>query len=77
MSIKKSSEHEFIEKIINLIDKWVNDQCAFCDPGTMVSIEGMAEFRCINCNKSMNDSVYLGEIVRLVSQYRNKFTEMG
>lgn len=73
----KSVEHEFIEKIIKVIDKWTYDHCAFCDPGTMVSIDGILEFRCINCGKSMNDSIYLSEVAKLVYEYKDKFSEMG
>jgi len=70
-------EYEFIERILKVVDKWTNDLCVFCDPGTLVSKGGMEEYKCGKCGKAMNDNIYMGEISRLVFEYRNKFSKMG
>ncbi len=67
-----SIEKEFIEKIIRLVDKWSCELCAYCDPGTLVSIDGMMDFKCISCGRSMTESDYLGEIIKLVYDFRQK-----
>ncbi|MFX1313972.1 MAG: hypothetical protein ACFFHD_15380 [Promethearchaeota archaeon] len=67
-----SIQEEFIEKVIKLIDKWSFEMCAFCDNGTMVSIEGMLDFKCNKCGKSMTPITYLGEIAKEVFNYRNQ-----
>ena len=67
-----SSKEEFIEDVVKVIDRWSFEQCAFCEGGTMVSLEGMLDFRCSKCGKSMNPVIYLGEIAKLVFNYREK-----
>jgi len=67
-----SSKEKFIEEIIKIIDRWSFEQCAFCDDGTMVSIEDMFDFRCNKCGKSMNPIIYLGEVVKAVFNYREQ-----
>lgn len=67
-----SSKEKFIEEIIKIIDRWSFEQCAFCDDGTMVSIEDMLDFRCDKCGKSMNPIIYLGEIAKAVFNYREQ-----
>ncbi len=67
-----TSKEKFIEEIIKIIDRWSFEQCAFCDDGTMVSIEDMFDFRCGKCGKSMNPIIYLGEIVKAVFNYREQ-----
>ena len=67
-----SSKEEFIEDVVKVIDRWSFEQCAFCDGGTMISLEGMLDFRCNKCGKSMNPVIYLGEIAKLVFNYREK-----
>ncbi|MFW9784869.1 MAG: hypothetical protein ACFFFB_21495 [Candidatus Heimdallarchaeota archaeon] len=54
------------------MDRWSFEQCAFCEDGTMVSIEGMLDFKCNKCGKSMNPVKYLGEIAKIVFSYREQ-----
>lgn len=65
-----SVQENFIEDVIKLIDRWSFEQCAYCDDGALVSIEGMLDFRCSKCGKSMNPIEYLGEIGKIVFHYR-------
>ena len=65
-----SVQENFIEDVIKLIDRWSFEQCAYCDDGALVSIEGMLDFRCSKCGKSMNPLEYLGEIGKIVLHYR-------
>jgi len=67
-----SIQEEFIEKIIKVIDRWSFEMCAFCDDGAMVSIEGMLDFKCSKCGKSMTAIAYLGEIAKVVFNYRDQ-----
>jgi hypothetical protein len=68
MSTKK--QENFIDDIIKIIDRWSFEQCAHCEDGTLVSIEGMLDFRCSKCGKPMNPLEYLGEIAKVVFNYR-------
>ncbi|MHA2180113.1 MAG: hypothetical protein ACXAAH_01680 [Promethearchaeota archaeon] len=63
---------EFTEEVIKIIDRWSFEQCASCDDGTMVSIEGMFDFRCTKCGETMNPINYLGAIAKIVYSYREK-----
>ena len=45
------SKDEFEEKVLKLAEKWVLKRCAFCYPGTLVSVEGMLDFKCIKCGR--------------------------
>ena len=65
-----SLQEGFIKKVIKVIDRWSFEQCALCDDGTMVSIEGMLDFRCTKCGKTMNPINYLGSIAKFVYNYR-------
>ena len=65
-----SYKDEFIEEILKQVDKWSFEFCAYCDPGTLVSVEGMLDFKCINCGKHMKDGDYLGEIAKAALKYR-------
>lgn len=65
-----SVQENFIEDVIKLIDRWSFEQCAYCDDRALVSIEGMLDFRCSKCGKSMNPLKYLGEIGKIVFHYR-------
>ena len=65
-----SQDKKFIERIINIIDKWSFDMCAYCENSSLISIEGMVDYKCENCNKKMNDGLYLGEIAKIVYDYR-------
>jgi hypothetical protein len=38
----------------------------------MVSIEGMLDFKCSKCGKSMNPVKYLGEIAKIVFSFRER-----
>ncbi|MFX1571148.1 MAG: hypothetical protein ACFFB0_00195 [Promethearchaeota archaeon] len=67
-----SIQEEFIEKVIKLIDRWSFEMCAFCDNGSMVSIEGMLDFKCSRCGKRMTPVTYLGEIAKEVFKYRDQ-----
>lgn len=76
-----SLQEKFINDVIKIIDRWSFEQCAFCDDGTMVSIEGMLDFKCSKCGETMNPINYLGAIAKIVYNYReqrdfhNKSTE--
>ncbi|MFX1320700.1 MAG: hypothetical protein ACFFAQ_03545 [Promethearchaeota archaeon] len=67
-----SSKEDFIKKIIKIIDRWSFEQCAFCDGGAMSSLDGMLDFRCNKCGKSMDPIIYLGEIAKAVFNYRKQ-----
>ena len=68
----RSLEEQFIKDIIKIIDRWSFEQCAFCDNGTMVSIEGMLDFRCTKCGETMNPINYLGALAKIVYSYREQ-----
>ena len=63
-------KENFIECVLKITDKWSLKQCAYCDPGTMVSVEGMVDFKCIKCGKDMKPEYYLEEIAKIASFYR-------
>ena len=65
-----SNQEKFIEDIVKIIDRWSFEQCAYCDNGTLVSIDGMLDFKCSKCGKTMNPTKYLGEIAKTVFSYR-------
>lgn len=67
-----SLQEQFIKKVISIIDRWSFEQCAFCDDGTMVSIEGMLDFRCTKCGENMNPINYLGALAEVVYNYREQ-----
>ncbi|MFX0008360.1 MAG: hypothetical protein ACFFA7_06925 [Promethearchaeota archaeon] len=69
----KSDQKKFIEDVIRIIDRWSFEQCAHCENGTLLSIDGMLDFKCSKCGKDMNPSEYLGEIAKMVFKYREKF----
>ncbi|NVM35212.1 MAG: hypothetical protein HWN81_06430 [Candidatus Lokiarchaeota archaeon] len=69
-----SEQEKFIEEVANLIDKWSFEQCAYCNDGTLVSIDGMLDFKCSKCGKTMNPIEYLGEIAKIVFNYRENQT---
>ena len=61
---------EFEKQVLRLAEKYTLKQCVYCDPGTLVSVEGMLNFKCINCGKTMRPELYLEEFVKIVSKYR-------
>ena len=65
-------QDKFIKEIIKIIDRWSFEQCAFCENGTMASIEGMVDFKCSKCGKTMNSLNYLGEIAKVVFNFREQ-----
>ena len=65
-----SKEITFIKKVINIIDKWSFEMCAYCENSSLISIEGMVDYKCENCKKKMSDGLYLGEIAKIVYDYR-------
>ncbi|MFW9999804.1 MAG: hypothetical protein ACFE9Q_04035 [Candidatus Hodarchaeota archaeon] len=67
-----SIQEKFIKDVIKVIDRWSFEQCAFCENGTMVSIEGMVDFKCSKCGNTMNPLNYLGEIAKYVFNYREQ-----
>ena len=68
----RSLQEEFIKKVIKVIDRWSFEQCALCDDGTMVSLEGMLDFRCSKCGETMNPINYLGAVAKIVYNYREQ-----
>ncbi len=65
-----SLQEKFIEDVMKIIDRWSFEQCAFCEDGTLVSIEGMLDFKCSKCGNTMNPIKYLGEIANIVFNFR-------
>ena len=65
-------QEKFIKAIIKIIDRWSFEQCAFCEDGTMVSIEGMVDYKCTRCGKTMNPVNYLVEIAKIVFNFREQ-----
>lgn len=63
---------KFIKAIIKVVDRWSFEQCAFCEDGTMVSIEGMVDYKCSRCGKTMNPINYLVEIAKIVFNFREQ-----
>jgi tRNA(Ile2) C34 agmatinyltransferase TiaS len=72
--MKLPIQEKFIGDVIKIIDRWSFEQCAFCENGTMVSIEGMVDFKCSKCGNTMNPLKYLGEIAKTVFNYREHNT---
>lgn len=70
MNMPASSQEKFIETIIKIIDKWSFEHCAYCEDGIMITIAGMLDFKCSKCGKTMNPLNYLGEIAKIVYNYR-------
>lgn len=68
----RSEQEQFITEVIKVIDRWSFEQCALCDDGILVSIEGMLDFRCTKCGKTMNPINYLGAIAQKVYNYREQ-----
>ena len=66
------NQEKFIKYVMDIIDRWSLEQCAYCENGTMVSIEGMLDFKCIKCGETMNPLTYLGEIAKKVFDYREQ-----
>lgn len=67
-----STQEKFIEKVIKIIDRWSFEQCAVCEEGTLVSIEGMLDFKCSKCGNTMNPVTYLGAVAKTVFSYREQ-----
>ena len=65
-------KEKFIEEVIKVIYRWSFEQCASCEKGNMVSIEGLLDFKCSICGKTMNPINYLGEIAKIVFNFREK-----
>ncbi|MFX1390135.1 MAG: hypothetical protein ACFE9Z_08745 [Promethearchaeota archaeon] len=63
---------EFISSVIKVIDRWSFEQCAYCENGILISIEGMLDFKCSKCGRTMTPIEYLGEIAKIVFNYRDK-----
>jgi len=76
MIMPTTKKEKFIEKIIRIIDRWSFEQCAHCENGTLTSIDGMLDFKCSKCGKSMNPSEYLGEIAKIVFNYRENLENL-
>lgn len=70
-----SIQENFIDKVVKIIDRWSFEQCAYCDNGILVSIEGMLDFKCSKCGKTMNPVMYLGEIAKTVFSYREQLNQ--
>jgi hypothetical protein len=67
-----SLQEKFIENVMKIIDRWSFEQCAFCEDGTLISIEGMLDFKCSKCGNTMNPINYLGEIAKVVFKFRER-----
>ncbi|MHA2008891.1 MAG: hypothetical protein ACXABO_12440 [Promethearchaeota archaeon] len=67
-----STQEKFIKNVIKIIDRWSFEQCAFCEDGTLVSIEDMLDFRCSKCGNTMNPITYLGAVAKAVFNYREQ-----
>ncbi len=67
-----SSQENFIKEIFKIVDRWSFEQCACCENGTMTSIDGMLDFKCSKCGETMNPLNYLGEIAKIVYNYREQ-----
>lgn len=72
----KLNQEKFIEDIIKIIDRWSFEQCAHCENGTLISIDGMLDFKCSKCGKTMNPAEYLGEIGKTVFNYREQLENL-
>jgi tRNA(Ile2) C34 agmatinyltransferase TiaS len=70
--MSQSGQEKFIKHVIEIIDRWSFEQCAYCENGTLVSIDGMLDFKCSKCGKTMNPVEYLGEIAKTVFKYREE-----
>jgi len=70
----ESVKQKFFEDISNIIDRWSFEQCAYCKDGILISIEGMLDFKCSKCGKTMTPIIYLGEIAKIVFNYRENIT---
>ena len=68
------AQEKFIQEIIKIIDRWSFEQCAFCEDGTMTSIDDMLDFKCSKCGRNMNPLNYLGEVAKIVYKYRDQMT---
>ena len=68
----ESDKQKILDDISNLIDRWSFEQCAYCKDGILISIDGMLDFKCSKCGKTMNPLLYLGEIAKTVYSYREK-----
>jgi hypothetical protein len=69
-------QEKFIKEVIKIVDRWSFEQCAFCEDGSMISIEGMLDFKCSKCGKPMNPLNYLGEIAKVVFVLRDKIEDI-
>lgn len=72
-----SKDEKFIEDVIKIVDRWSFELCAYCSNGILVSIEGMLDFKCSKCGKTMNPLKYLGEIAKTVFNYREQHTNFS
>jgi len=70
--MSNSNQKKLIEDVIKIIDRWSFEQCAHCEDGTLLSIDGMLDFKCSKCGKDMNPAEYLGEIAKFVFIYRER-----
>ena len=66
------AQEKFIREVIKIVDRWSFEQCASCEDGSMVSIEGMLDFKCSKCGETMNPINYLSEIAKIVFFLRDK-----
>ncbi len=64
------NQEKFIQEIMKIVDRWSFEQCAYCDDGILVSIDGMLDFKCSKCGKTMAPIEYLGQIAKVVFNYR-------
>jgi hypothetical protein len=67
------NQEKFIKEVSKIIDRWSFEQCAHCENGTLISINGMLDFKCSKCGKDMKPAKYLGEIAKIVFMYREQF----
>ncbi len=72
----KIDQKKFIEDVTKIIDRWSFEQCAHCEDGTLLSIDGMLDFKCSKCGKGTNPAEYLGEIAKIVFNYRERLEKI-
>lgn len=64
------AEKDILSEIMKIVDKWNFEECAFCDHGNLVPLEGTSRFKCEKCGKTIFEGTYLGEIAKILYNYK-------